>query len=117
MRCVVQPKGVELLAANSWSMSYSSGIILNEQSFRYEYDSRGLMIMKKVPGSSVVEMVYDSRDRLVMTRDGIMRDAENWMVFNMIVLTVKRRRFYGKTGMEEIITRLKHQRRSFIREG
>src|SRR5436190_8615280 len=48
LRCVVQPKGVELLAANSWNMTYSSNVILNEQCFRYEYDYRGRMIMEKV---------------------------------------------------------------------
>jgi RHS repeat-associated protein len=80
LRCVVQPKGVELLAANGWSMSFSSGIILTEQCFRYEYDIKNRMTMKKVPGAGEVYMVYDARDRLVMTQDANLRAANKWMV-------------------------------------
>ncbi|HEX7903808.1 MAG TPA: DUF6443 domain-containing protein [Chitinophagaceae bacterium] len=78
LRCVVQPKGLELLAANSWSMSYSSGVIMNEQCFRYEYDSRNRMILKKVPGVGTVYMIYDARDRLVMMQDSVLRVAHKW---------------------------------------
>jgi RHS repeat-associated protein len=81
LRAVVQPKGVELLAGNGWDMNYSSGVILNEQSFRYEYDQRSRMIMKKVPGTGEVWMVYDARDRLVLSQDANMRSAtqKQWM--------------------------------------
>lgn len=79
LRCVVQPKGVELLAANSWSMSYSSGVILIEQCFRYEFDARNRMVMKKVPGAGTVYMVYDARDRMVLTQDSLMRAGGKWL--------------------------------------
>jgi RHS repeat-associated protein len=79
LRCVVQPRGVELLAANSWSINYSSGIILTEQCFRYEYDNRNRMIMKKMPGAGVVYMIYDARDRLVMTQDSLLRTGHQWL--------------------------------------
>ncbi|MBL7738480.1 MAG: hypothetical protein JNK14_04625, partial [Chitinophagaceae bacterium] len=78
LRCVIQPKGVELLAANSWNMNYSSGVLLTEQCFRYEYDGRQRMIMKKVPGAGTVYMIYDARDRLVMTQDSLLRAAYKW---------------------------------------
>lgn len=81
LRCVVQPRGVELLAANSWNLSALSGAILNEQCFRYEYDGKGRMIVKKVPGAGRVFMVYDGRDRLVMTQDTIQRTGTaKWLV-------------------------------------
>ncbi|MEO7982654.1 MAG: DUF6443 domain-containing protein, partial [Bacteroidota bacterium] len=79
LRAVVQPKGVELLAANNWTMSYSSGVILTEQCFRYEYDQRNRMIMKKVPGAGTVYMIYDARDRLVMSQDSVLRAAHKWL--------------------------------------
>ncbi len=79
LRAVVQPKGVELLAANGWDMSYSSGVIVTEQCFRYEYDGRGRMILKRVPGAGTVYMIYDARDRLVMTQDSTLRAAHKWM--------------------------------------
>lgn len=79
LRCVVQPKGVELLLANSWDITSLSGAILNEQCFRYEYDQRSRMVRKKVPGAGQVWMVYDARDRMVLTQDSAMRAGHKWM--------------------------------------
>jgi RHS repeat-associated protein len=80
LRCVVQPRGVELLEPNGWDMSYSGNVILNEQCFRYEYDEKSRMILKKVPGAGTVEMVYDQRDRLIMTRDANLTGNGQWLV-------------------------------------
>jgi RHS repeat-associated protein len=78
LRCVIQPRGVELISP-SWVLTDAT--ILAEQCFRYEYDDRQRMIMKKVPGATEVYMVYDAKDRLVMTQDGNMRSPINkWMV-------------------------------------
>lgn len=78
LRCVIQPKAVETMAAASnWTLSAE---MLEGQCFRYEYDSRRRMIMKKVPGAAPVYMVYDKRDRLVMTRDGNLSTAGKWLV-------------------------------------
>jgi RHS repeat-associated protein len=74
LRCVVQPEGVKWLSQNSWNLGNAT--ILAEQCFRYEYDARRRMIMKKVPGAEVVYMVYDSRDRLVATSDGVGRTGQ-----------------------------------------
>lgn len=79
LRCVIQPVGVELLASNGWSMSYSGGVILTEQCFRYVYDKKGHIIMKKVPGSGTIFIVYDIRGRLVMTQDSTERESHKWM--------------------------------------
>jgi RHS repeat-associated protein len=79
LRCVIQPKGVELLQANSWNINALSGAILNELCFRYEYNGRRLLTMKKVPGAGVVYMVYDTRDRLVFVQDSTMRSNNQWL--------------------------------------
>jgi RHS repeat-associated protein len=79
LRCVIQPKGVELLLANSWDITALSGAILNEQCFRYEYNRRNKVIMKKMPGAGPVWMVYDSRERLVMSQDSILRSNHQWL--------------------------------------
>ena len=76
LRAVIQPKGVEALAAGSWTITST---LLDEQCFRYEYDGRGRMILKKVPGAGTVYMIYDARDRLVMTQDSNMRAAHKWL--------------------------------------
>ena len=48
--------------------------VMNEFAFHYKYDSRKRMSHKKVPGAEWVYMVYDNRDRLVMTQDGEQRN-------------------------------------------
>jgi RHS repeat-associated protein len=78
LRCVIQPQGVRQINT-SWLPNAAT---LNEHCFRYEYDERSRMIMKRLPGVALGEvyMVYDARDRLVMTQDGNMRVNNKWMV-------------------------------------
>ncbi|HEX4876743.1 MAG TPA: DUF6443 domain-containing protein, partial [Chitinophagaceae bacterium] len=80
LRCVIQPKGVELLIQNGWVFDNSPSGVGGEQCFRYEYDQRNRMILKKVPGAGEVYMVYDARDRLVLTQDANMRQQGKWML-------------------------------------
>lgn len=77
LRCVIQPEGVKALAGNNWQLTTT---LINEQCFRYEYDYRNRMTMKKVPGAGEVYMVYDQRDRLVMTQDANLRKDSKWLV-------------------------------------
>jgi RHS repeat-associated protein len=81
LRMVIQPRGVELLTSNNWDLNSLGGIIMQEQTFRYEYNSRGHLIRKKVPGAGEVRMAYDSKDRLVLVQDANMRFATpaKWM--------------------------------------
>lgn len=77
LRCVLQPVGVQKIST-SWALTNPT--MLAEQCFRYEYDERGRMIVKKVPGAGDVNMVYDARDRLVMTQDANQKAAGKWLV-------------------------------------
>ncbi|MFZ1527278.1 MAG: DUF6443 domain-containing protein [Ferruginibacter sp.] len=78
LRCVIQPKGVELISTG-WLLNDAT--ILAEQCFRYEYDQRNRMIVKKVPGAAEVYMVYDNLDRLVLTQDGNLRTGTvKWLL-------------------------------------
>jgi hypothetical protein len=78
LRCVIQPKGVEELSKTNWQMTTS---LLDEQCFRYEYDIRSRLIQKKIPGAGATWMVYDKKDRMVMSQDANMRLAlqKTWM--------------------------------------
>jgi RHS repeat-associated protein len=69
LRAVIQPEGVKAILS-TWSLTTT---LLDEQCFRYEYDLRNRMVMKKVPGAGAVYMVYDGKDRLVLTQDANMR--------------------------------------------
>jgi len=75
LRCVIQPEGVIALSGNGWNMSNT---LLDEQCFQYEYDLRGRMVRKKVPGAGEIWMVYDNKDRLVLTQDANLRIAQKW---------------------------------------
>lgn len=78
LRAAIQPVAVErMAAANNWSLSSNE---LGEQVFRYAYDERGRMTIKKVPGAAEVYMVYDKWDRLVLTQDGNMRLQNQYMM-------------------------------------
>ncbi|WP_165824046.1 Ig-like domain-containing protein [Pseudochryseolinea flava] len=51
---------------------------LHDFAFCYRFDASRRMIMKKAPGSDSVLMVYDKRDRLVLSQDGIQRMSKQW---------------------------------------
>ena len=46
---------------------------LDRWAFQYHYDTRRRLVKKRVPGADWVYMVYDQRDRLVLTQDGKQR--------------------------------------------
>ena len=80
LRLVIQPKGVKLLVDASWSSTELNNI-LDGLCFRYEYDKRNRMIRKKVPDAGETWMVYDAKDRLVLTQDANMRQSsqKKWL--------------------------------------
>ncbi|MHA4811759.1 DUF6443 domain-containing protein [Flavitalea flava] len=79
LRFVLSPKAVDLINTGTmlWGLSQT---IADELCFRYEYDGRNRMSVKKVPGAGAVWMVYDVRDRLVMTQDSALRIQGKWLV-------------------------------------
>lgn len=56
----------------------SSATVLSNYGFQYKYDARRRMTHKKVPGAGWVCMVFDNRDRLVMTQDAEQYKANKW---------------------------------------
>ena len=76
LRAVIQPEAVKTMNESGWTVTTT---MYEEQCFRYEYDEQNRMIKKKVPGAGEVWMVYDARDRLVLTQDANMRAQDKWM--------------------------------------
>jgi RHS repeat-associated protein len=72
LRFVIPPKAFPLINFPTIATAYN---IFNWYAlcFQYQYDARHRMITKKVPGADEVIMIYDNRDRLIMTQDGNMR--------------------------------------------
>jgi RHS repeat-associated protein len=72
---VLPPEAVTRLGTD-----YHSAVAADQEkflvnwAFRYKYDVRHRMTEKKVPASGRLLMVYDNRDRLVMTQDGNQRN-------------------------------------------
>jgi hypothetical protein len=77
LSCVIQPKGVALIEQNNWQLNDPD--ILAELCFQYEYDERNNMVRKQVPGAGVVSMVYDQRERLVLTQDAKLMEQGKWL--------------------------------------
>jgi RHS repeat-associated protein len=76
LAAVVPPAAVEQLRTNGWTFTTA---ILKGLCFRYAYNYRGMMIIRQVPGAVPVYMVYDYRDRLVLSQDGRQRTAGQWL--------------------------------------
>lgn len=79
LRYVLQPLAVQLLESNgTWSLSAIPNLIA-ELCFRYEYDARKRMSLKKVPGAGEVWEIYDARDRPVLVQDANLRASGQWL--------------------------------------
>jgi RHS repeat-associated protein len=74
LRFVIQPQAVVAIN-NNWAITSA---IANELCFRYEYDLRHRIIIKKIPGAGETWMVYDSRNRLVLSQDSLLRSLQKW---------------------------------------
>ncbi len=73
---VIQPEGMRLF---DQLYALDREKFLDNWAFRYRYDGRQRMVEKKVPGAGWVHMVYDNRDRLVLSRDANQRDEGKWL--------------------------------------
>jgi len=71
--------GFRFTATSGNSLSISPESLSNDMCYSYQYDYRRRMIMKKIPGAEPILMVYDNRNRLVLTQDGNQREDDNWM--------------------------------------
>lgn len=58
---------------------------LRRFAYYYEYDSKGRQILKRLPGCDPIYMVYDKKDRLVMSQDGKQR-AQNSDKWKLLVI-------------------------------
>lgn len=73
LRYVLQPELSKTLLGSSTANPTQQQ--LDNLAFQYKYDGRRRMSEKKVPGAGWVFMVYDLRDRLVLTQDANQRSG------------------------------------------
>ncbi|MGJ3234670.1 DUF6443 domain-containing protein [Marivirga sp.] len=67
LRFVIPPEAAHRLTVTSGQFPSD---LLDQFVFQYQYDNRDRMEWKKVPGAEPVVMIYDDRERLVLTQDG-----------------------------------------------
>ena len=82
LRFVLPPKAVSQLQGSNWvfdATTCSASTISKELCFSYEYDGKNRQTIKRVPGAGEMWMVYDTKDRVVMTQDSALRSIEKWM--------------------------------------
>lgn len=73
LRYVLPPELSSIVHANDSNVP--SVAQLASLAFAYKYDARNRMTEKQVPGASPIYMVYDTRDRIVLTQDGNQRSS------------------------------------------
>ncbi|MCT4640581.1 MAG: DUF6443 domain-containing protein [Bacteroidales bacterium] len=57
----------------------STDSFIKDLCYYYSYDELGRMVTKQLPGAEPIYMVYDKRDRLVLTQDGEQRKNNKWL--------------------------------------
>jgi RHS repeat-associated protein len=70
LKYVLPPKMADGLSATSLNPSDS---LVQALCYYYTYDTRNRMTMKQLPGAAPVYMIYDNRDRVMLTQDGTLR--------------------------------------------
>lgn len=75
LRLVVQPEGVKRIPAGPFT---PDAAFITAWCFRYGYDGRRRLTEKQVPGAGLVFLVYDQRDRLVLSQDAVQRESQQW---------------------------------------
>ncbi len=76
LRYVISPEASEEINDPNSSITFPLEMddqIIESLCYYYEYDARKRMIIKQLPGAEPVYIVYDNRDRLVLTQDGNLR--------------------------------------------
>ena len=83
LRYIITPKAVNFLVSNGWDLNHYPSI-MDELCFYYHYDERGRTIVKHSPAAGEIYMVYDTRDRLVLSQDAKQRarPVQQWS-FNL----------------------------------
>ncbi len=106
---IYSPKAIVELEERNWNV-YGAMQLLDELSFQYNYDNRGRMISKEVPGGSREDMVFDKVDRLIATQNGNQRNSSDphWIFtkYDRLNRPVVVGAYHGSENREELQTLL-----------
>ncbi|RXK85896.1 DUF6443 domain-containing protein [Filimonas effusa] len=74
------PKAVDFFLQNNWDLQSHSAEV-EELCFYYRYDARGRTIGKHTPGAGYIQLVYDKRDRMVLSQDKNQAGKRQWLFY------------------------------------
>ena len=74
---VLPPKLMAYFQTTASFLDFTNAVF-DELAFVYQYDTRGRQIRKHIPSAGWTELVYDTSDRLVMSRDEQDRAEIKW---------------------------------------
>lgn len=83
LRMVIPPQGAQAIPTTSPYSTYTfspttNTITRRRWCFTYQYDARGRLTEKTVPGTGSVYLVYNKRDQVILTQDAVQRAAREW---------------------------------------
>jgi RHS repeat-associated protein len=81
LRSTITPKAVKYLEGAAWAFTNTD--VYQELCFWYEFDERGRAIVKHTPGGGLIHLVYDNKDRLVLSQDENQRSrpVKQWSFY------------------------------------
>lgn len=81
LRTIITPKAVKYLQLNNWV--FNSNDVYQELCFWYQYDEKGRIIIRHSPSAGTIQMVYDNKDRIVLSQDENQRNrpAKQWSFY------------------------------------
>ena len=77
LRYVLPPQAMQKIGNTFSGTAYQN--VLKQLAFQYVYDKRQRMIFRRTPGTDAgTEMVYDERDRLVLSQNARQAELNQW---------------------------------------
>ncbi|MEM8523943.1 MAG: DUF6443 domain-containing protein [Bacteroidota bacterium] len=52
----------------------------DDLTYRYAYDDENRMLSKNIPGAATMNMLYDNRDLMVASQDGLLLENDRWLI-------------------------------------
>lgn len=115
LRFVISPKAVEKMRSTTWVITNA---LANGLCYKYIYDHERRVIEKKLPDADPVYLVYDNRDRLVLSQDGNQRAGKtnqyNYKEWSFFVYDDQNRQLISGSILDHIANYTRGQMQAIV---